>query len=359
MFLNHNAKPTTIRETAFSLPLGTNRDRASELTDDRVLEPMTSISEDRILKEEETTAVGALRMLRSQNDATLHNNLRNVEDQTTATTVPRALIRRVMELETENSAKENELLGLREELRTALESVNSLRGQLRREQRTTPSSSTSTVTDLNLTHFDDRSSTPVPTNVSISTNAPVLDQQHTSAATTVLQDRNGTARRGSLSGAWGERFAELKNYKRLHGHCNISRETRGLGIWAKNQRREYRLRMKGKSFAMTPERIEALNSIGFVWDRLSTKWSQKFDELVGYKEVHGNCLVPRCYKENAELGRWINTQRVEYKKKQDGKRSALTRERIEKLEAVGFQWKDPRIGKGGQTDGGPTPVVPC
>jgi len=143
------------------------------------------------------------------------------------------------------------------------------------------------------------------------------------------------------------RFAELKEYKRIHGHCNISRETRGLGIWVKNQRREYRLRLEGKRFALTPERIEALNSLGFAWDRNSIKWSTKFQEMVRYKNEHGNCLVPRSCKENPELGRWVNTQRVEYKRLQDGKRSALTDERIAMLDSIGFVWRDTKRLKSG------------
>lgn len=154
-------------------------------------------------------------------------------------------------------------------------------------------------------------------------------------------DRNGS--KGSLSGIWGERFAELKDYKRIHGHCNVLLELKGLGQWVNKQRRDYRLRMEGKSFALTTERIKALNSIGFVWDYFSRggnrlKWSRKYDELVRYKEIHGTCVVPRCDKDNIELGRWVNGQRVQFRNLQDGKRSTLTRERMDLLEAIGFEW---------------------
>lgn len=93
--------------------------------------------------------------------------------------------------------------------------------------------------------------------------------------------------------------------------------------------------MNGTSSDLTTKRVEALNSIGFVWDN----WYHHFDELVRYK---GSCLTSTIYDENQELRDWIKPQRLEYKKLQRGKPSALTQEGIKKLKAIGFEWQDPR-----------------
>jgi Helicase associated domain len=39
-----------------------------------------------------------------------------------------------------------------------------------------------------------------------------------------------------------------------------------------------------------------------------------FIRLQEYKEKHGDCLVPKRFKEDSKLGTWVDTQRVQYKK---------------------------------------------
>ena len=70
------------------------------------------------------------------------------------------------------------------------------------------------------------------------------------------------------------------------------------------------------------------------------KWDMKFNELVAYKDAHGgSCNVPQRYAENPQLGKWVSTQRTEYKKfQQDPSTSFMTQERIERLESIAFDW---------------------
>ena len=68
-------------------------------------------------------------------------------------------------------------------------------------------------------------------------------------------------------------------------------------------------------------------------------WNQRIRELKEYRKEFGDCLVPRNYKENKALGRWVNTQRDQYQLKQQGKHSQITDDRIEELEKIGFVWK--------------------
>ncbi|OEU08115.1 hypothetical protein FRACYDRAFT_196883, partial [Fragilariopsis cylindrus CCMP1102] len=42
-------------------------------------------------------------------------------------------------------------------------------------------------------------------------------------------------------------------------------------------------------------------------------WMKMFQKLVTYRKLHKNTLVPRLYKEDPKLGRWVYSQRQNYK----------------------------------------------
>ena len=69
-------------------------------------------------------------------------------------------------------------------------------------------------------------------------------------------------------------------------------------------------------------------------------WSIKYDELRQYVVKHGNCMVPRGYKQNHSLATWVNNQRAQYRNLQINKKggSKISQERIEKLDSIGFYW---------------------
>jgi hypothetical protein len=71
---------------------------------------------------------------------------------------------------------------------------------------------------------------------------------------------------------------------------------------------------------------------------LTDQWTQGFIDLCRYREEKGDCLVPHDYEENLCLARWVKRYRNLYKKKQAGKSSDLTTERIKDLEDIGFVW---------------------
>jgi hypothetical protein len=73
----------------------------------------------------------------------------------------------------------------------------------------------------------------------------------------------------SHAAVWDEHIHELKEFKRLNGHCNVpSRyaENRQLAVWVKRQRRQYKFYQDDKPSSMTTERILRLEAIGFMWD---------------------------------------------------------------------------------------------
>lgn len=97
----------------------------------------------------------------------------------------------------------------------------------------------------------------------------------------------------------------------------------------------------GKRSFLDETKISALESIGFTWAKLkgTTLWEQRYQELCRYRQEHGHCSVPTKYKIDATLGRWVSTQRKQYKDMKENKRSLMTEQRFEKLEAIGFCWE--------------------
>ena len=82
---------------------------------------------------------------------------------------------------------------------------------------------------------------------------------------------------------------------------------------------------------MNHERITRLNEIGFVWKPIDEYWSERFSELIRFKESNGHCRVPQRFAGNPELGRWAARQRASIKRKQ------LSNERVRLLEEIGFE----------------------
>ena len=66
-------------------------------------------------------------------------------------------------------------------------------------------------------------------------------------------------------------------------------------------------------------------------------WETRFNELVQYKAKHGDC---NSSAEQGQLGKWVDTQRTNYKK------GNLSQDRIDRLNGIGFEWTLQRGRKG-------------
>ncbi len=134
--------------------------------------------------------------------------------------------------------------------------------------------------------------------------------------------------------SWKDRYAELVEYRNLHGDCDVPNNCKGnpqLGNWV-NFQRQCKKKNKLKS-----ERIDLLESIGFKWTVDSAggtrkTWEDRFDDLLRFKNTHGNCNVPILFSEDRQLGKWVSRQR------QNRKYGKLSPEREEKLNSIGFLW---------------------
>lgn len=140
---------------------------------------------------------------------------------------------------------------------------------------------------------------------------------------------------------WDQRFEDLKEFRRLHGHCAIPFNhppDPTLARWVKRERYQYKLFIKGKASIMTEERIQMFESVGFVWEGNMAAWERHMGELRAYRAKHGHCIVPSIYKANKKLAAWVQYQRRQYRLYIEGKPSVLNiRHRIEDLVHMGFQ----------------------
>jgi hypothetical protein len=104
--------------------------------------------------------------------------------------------------------------------------------------------------------------------------------------------------------------------------------------WAKRQKYQYKLyigerEVSTKKSSLTPERIAALEALGFVWDSQEEGWLEQYDALIAFIRKNGHAKVA---KRERSLGRWVCSQRTRVSQ---GK---MTLERFMKLDAVGFVW---------------------
>jgi len=129
---------------------------------------------------------------------------------------------------------------------------------------------------------------------------------------------------------WDTMFGELVEYKEEHGDCLVSKnhtDNKPLAHWVRGIReRKALLLPKGIVVEITPEtvgpgvplpakaitaeRMEKLDSIGFAWVVTGprTAWDNRFWELVEFYEEHGK--YPS--QSMGSVGQWVHKQRRAY-----------------------------------------------
>jgi DNA-binding SARP family transcriptional activator len=130
---------------------------------------------------------------------------------------------------------------------------------------------------------------------------------------------------------WMEMFQKLVAYKKNHMSTNVPQNFKKdpkLGKWVTHQRTHY------KNKRMTAERINCLDSIGFIWDLCDVQWMEMYQKLVANKKNHMSTNVPQNFKKDPKLGKWVSTQRRNY----NDKNKRMTAERINHLDSIGFIW---------------------
>ena len=126
---------------------------------------------------------------------------------------------------------------------------------------------------------------------------------------------------------WEEGFAALREFRNREGHCRVVRnklnDEFGLSAWVAKQRQ--------KKDMLTVDQIKRLDSIGFSWDPHSDQWEEAFAVLREFRNREGHCRVAAAQViDGLKLGLWVSTQRTN--------KCQLMRERIERLDSLGFSW---------------------
>jgi hypothetical protein len=217
--------------------------------------------------------------------------------------------------------------------------------------------------------------------------------------------------------SWEQRLEQLMDFRRKYGHVNVFEVHRqaitenemggsnGDGInehedeakevtadsselvendflrWVEIQQRAYWTLWKlGKKCQLNKSRIKQLEEMGFDFgpERQphakgshkgpshhrtdAATYSNRVEQLREYKSRHGDCLVPREWPENPQLGSWVASQRKQYRALLNGKSSSLTKERRVELDSMGFVWvvrpwnlkENRKLKDGPQKDGAST-----
>lgn len=160
-----------------------------------------------------------------------------------------------------------------------------------------------------------------------------------SSKTEVTSYPDATLLRQKQVDQWNTRYAELVDFRKEHAHCLVPlryQPNKALSNWVKRQRYQYRIKSEGKHSTLNDERQATLEKLGFVWGSHSSAWEVRFQELSEFQEFHGHANVPKSYKQSQQLAIWVKSQRRHFRLHCNGKASAMTEERKERLKSLGF-----------------------
>ncbi len=132
---------------------------------------------------------------------------------------------------------------------------------------------------------------------------------------------------------WSEMFDQLKNYYEHNGNFNVPKkypENQALSYWL------YYQKTLKRTNKLEEEKINALKKIGFKFPTPMNNqitWTERYEELLNYKEKYGDCKVPVKFEENQQLATWVRTQRRNFKEK------TINIEEKDKLDKISFTWR--------------------
>ncbi|GIJ08409.1 Helicase associated domain protein [Micromonospora andamanensis] len=133
---------------------------------------------------------------------------------------------------------------------------------------------------------------------------------------------------------WWEGYGVATRYHAIHDHLHVAvdhvtDDGYPLGRWIHAQRKTRR------AGHLPPERVQALDTLGMLWDPRATRWETGAIHAAAYRAHHGHLRVPleHVTEDGYPLGRWIRGQRKQYKA------GRLDRAREAALERIGIEWE--------------------
>ena len=144
---------------------------------------------------------------------------------------------------------------------------------------------------------------------------------------------------------WEESRALLEAYRDAHdGCCSVPRTWKDdpqLGKWVSTQKVQFRkYEADPATSSLSAERVLALREMGAIdsWRERSLRtWEESRLRLEVYRDTHdGCCNVPQKWKDDLQLGKWVDNQKVQFRKyEEDPATSTLSAERFSALEQMG------------------------
>ncbi len=129
--------------------------------------------------------------------------------------------------------------------------------------------------------------------------------------------------------AWKEAYEELSRFRATHGHVDVADpypDAPTLPAWIQLQRRANN---KG---VLTPEQVQRLDALEFIWDPVEKHWQDQFKALTDFYQTQGHFNVPKEWSDQPDLFQWVKSQRLARdKEKLDESKLAL-------LTELGFVW---------------------
>ena len=146
---------------------------------------------------------------------------------------------------------------------------------------------------------------------------------------------------------WDRNFAVLEEFHARNGHCYVSSddlpEYKVLYEWISLQRHRFRTIKKqvDQNRFVTDvdlERLEKLQSLGFIWNQNDHKFHRNLNRLKAYRTKFGHIRVPSRW-EDPNLYTFVRKQRELYRARESkGAKNSLSDERIRELDSIGFIW---------------------
>ncbi|MER5354616.1 Helicase associated domain protein [Kitasatospora sp. NPDC002551] len=132
---------------------------------------------------------------------------------------------------------------------------------------------------------------------------------------------------------WWEGYGHAATFYATHGHLRVPTDyltPDGYRLWrwmqdaTKHRRRGW----------LSPDRIEALDKLGMVWEPHQQAWENAYQAAADYHAANGHLRIPQDYTDSCgfQLGRWINRQRAQQRA------GRLSADRAERLGKLGMVW---------------------
>ncbi len=139
---------------------------------------------------------------------------------------------------------------------------------------------------------------------------------------------------------WERNFNALQEYYDQNGNIDIkinyvNEDGVFLGAWINNLRTWYSSGIR--QHYLTAERIDALNALGMIWDKLDFLFERNYNAAAAYYKKYGDLDIHHdyvCPETRVNLGTWIRSLRQKYASDP----ASIPEVKRKRLEAIGMEW---------------------